>query len=98
MIPRLQKKMKLLKGLVSTEFAYQGLFYVTVDLTRRCNLQCLGCRYHSLLVLISSPGDPAIQDISFDLVRKRSEELSSMGTDEIILTGEGAPFLHPPPL
>jgi MoaA/NifB/PqqE/SkfB family radical SAM enzyme len=91
----IQKKIKLLRGLLSNEKAYTGPFYLMLDITRRCNLRCLGCRYHSPLLPIPSPGDSDILDISFDLVKKLCEELSTMGTDEIVLTGEGEPFLHP---
>src|SRR5512139_2195195 len=91
----IQKKIKLLRGLLSNEKAYTGPFYLMLDITRRCNLRCLGCRYHSPLLPIPLQGDPDILVISFDLVKKLCEELSTMGTDEIVLTGGGEPFLHP---
>jgi MoaA/NifB/PqqE/SkfB family radical SAM enzyme len=91
----LPKKVKLLKGLLTGETAYVGPFYVTIDVTRRCNLTCLGCRYHSSLINLPAPGDQAILDISFDLVEKLCEELVTMGTTVISFMGEGEPMLHP---
>jgi MoaA/NifB/PqqE/SkfB family radical SAM enzyme len=92
---RLTEKIKLLTGLLTGETAYAGPFYVTIDVTRRCNLNCLGCRYHSSLVNLPAPGDPTILDISFDLVEKLCKELAAMGTTVISFMGEGEPMLHP---
>jgi MoaA/NifB/PqqE/SkfB family radical SAM enzyme len=89
------EKIKLLRGLLTGETAYAGPFFVTLDVTRRCNLTCLGCRYHSSLVNLPAPGDQAILDISFDLVEKLCEELATMGTTMISFMGEGEPMLHP---
>jgi MoaA/NifB/PqqE/SkfB family radical SAM enzyme len=91
----LPQKVNLLRGLLTGETAYAGPFYVTIDVTRRCNLTCLGCRYHSSLVNLPAPGDQAILDISFDLVEKLCEELATMGTTMISFMGEGEPMLHP---
>lgn len=90
------KKIRLLKGLHTGETAYVGPFYTTVDVTRRCNLSCPGCRYHSSVMrTIPSPGDQEVLDLPFDLFIRTCSELQSMGTRSIILIGEGEPFLHP---
>jgi len=91
----LPQKVNLLRGLLTGERAYTGPFYVTVDVTRRCNLTCLGCRYHSSLVTLPAPGDQTVLDISFDLVEKLLEEVAAMGTTVISFMGEGEPMLHP---
>lgn len=91
----LLEKAKLLKGLLNRERAYGGPFYVTVGVTRRCNLQCLGCPYHSPEVNLPLPGDKTILDISYDLFEKLCNELKIMGTRSLTITGEGEPFLHP---
>lgn len=89
-------KMRLLKGLCGGgEKAFNGPFYATVDITRRCNLKCIGCRYHSPEGAVHSGRDFDVEDISFDLYERFCKELSKMGTREIILIGEGEPFLHP---
>ncbi|MFC1485632.1 radical SAM protein [Candidatus Latescibacterota bacterium] len=91
----LSEKVKLFRGLVDGEVARRGPFTVLVDITRRCNLHCIGCRYHSTEVHMPSPTDQSIMDISVDLFTKLCHELVTMGTREIILTGEGEPFFHP---
>ena len=89
------QKIKLLKGLLNREVAQTGPFYVTVDITRRCNLHCLGCRFHSPLVNLPSPGDQSIQDLSPPMFRKLCAELRVMGTASLFFVSEGEPFLHP---
>jgi MoaA/NifB/PqqE/SkfB family radical SAM enzyme len=92
----LYEKIKLLRGLLTGEIAYVGPFYVTVDVTRRCNLRCPGCRYHSTTITnFLSPGDQEVLDFSFELFKRLCDELKSMGASELILIGEGEPFLHP---
>ena len=89
------QKARLLKGFLTGEIAYAGPFFVTIDVTRRCNLQCLGCRFHSPEATMPSVGDQSVQDISFDLVEKLCRELGTMDTEKLILIGEGEPLLHP---
>jgi len=91
----LTEKKKLLRGLLTGERAYMGPLYVTIDMTRRCNLTCVGCRYHSPLLNIPAPGDQTILDISFDLIKKLFDEFATMGTNSITLMGEGEPMLYP---
>jgi len=89
------EKCRFLAGMLKGNRAHAGPFHVTVDLTRRCNLSCLGCRYQSSEVGFTSPGDATVQDISFELVDRMCRDLKQMGARDIILTGEGEPCLHP---
>jgi GTP 3',8-cyclase len=91
----LYQKTKLFKGLLTGEVAYTGPFYVTVDVTRRCNLRCLGCPYHSPYVDVSSPVHPSILDMAPHLVEKLCKELNTINTHTLILQGTGEPLLHP---
>jgi MoaA/NifB/PqqE/SkfB family radical SAM enzyme len=67
---------------------------VDVDLTRRCNLRCLGCRYHSANIKLKAVDD-TVQDISMDLIHKIAKELPVLGTERVIMAGTGEPLLHP---
>ncbi len=89
------QKARLLKGLLAGETAYAGPFFVTIDVTRRCNLRCLGCHFHSPAAAMPSLADPSVSDISFDLVERLYGELRTMDTEKIVLIGEGEPLLHP---
>jgi MoaA/NifB/PqqE/SkfB family radical SAM enzyme len=89
----LSQKTKLLWGMLTGK-ARTGPLFVDVDLTSRCNLQCLGCPYHSPM----SPGAPTHSsrgDIPFDLVMDLLKELKELDTRSLVLQGEGEPFLYP---
>ncbi len=88
----LSNRVKLLKGLLTRDTAYTGPFYICVDVTSRCNLQCLCCPYHSPL---SDNPVSGKNDISFDIFAKLCQEIKIMGTKTIVLQGEGEPLLHP---
>ena len=91
----LWQKVKLLRGLLGDGAAHTDPFYVTVDTTRRCNLTCVGCRYHSTALSNPSPGDQAVRDIPFSLFDRLCGELETMTTSNMCLIGEGEPLLHP---
>jgi MoaA/NifB/PqqE/SkfB family radical SAM enzyme len=92
---RLREKASLLKGLIDGQTAYTSPFFVAVDVTRRCNLSCLHCRYHSCLSKFPSPVHSAISDMDPEILKKLLDELKTIGTREIIFAGEGEPLLYP---
>lgn len=87
------QKINLVKGFLTGETAFGGPSFVSIDVTRRCNLQCLCCLYHSPLVEVSAKEDLSM-DISPDLFHEVCSELKTMGTNLIIIEGEGEPLLH----
>ncbi len=91
----LPQKIKLLKGLLKGRITYTGPFYVTLDITRRCNLQCLGCVYHSPYVRPPSGNDSGIPDIPLQLVGQLCKDLRTIGTPTLVIQGAGEPLLHP---
>ena len=92
---KLSEKIRLLQGLRSGEVARTPPFFVTMDLTRRCNLRCFGCRCHSPDRPASPTGDTGTRDFPLELFEKVSAELKTLGTRSLCLSGEGEPFLHP---
>ncbi|HEM61682.1 MAG TPA: radical SAM protein, partial [Chloroflexi bacterium] len=87
--------MQLLRGLIDGQRAYGGPFYVELSITTLCNQSCLGCPYHSSVnrsLLYPSAGT---DHMPLRQIEKLSEELRRLGTREIIITGQGEPFLHP---
>lgn len=91
----LREKLFLMKGLLNGEHAFAGPFFVTVDITRRCNLHCLGCQYHSTEIESTSGIETGDQDLSIELFEILCEDLKKMGTKSMVLTGDGEPLLHP---
>jgi len=89
------KKINFLRSLMGKEVAYTGPFHVTVDVTRRCNLNCIGCRYHSQAIEnIQSPGNQKVLDIDPLLFKNLCRELAALGTKAIDLSGEGEPLVN----
>jgi len=91
-----QEKLNLFKSLFTGNPIHSRPFTAEIDLTRQCNLTCFGCKFHSRL-LSTSLKHNSLQErnISLSLFKKACNELKSMGTKQIVLTGEGEPFLHP---
>lgn len=88
-------RLQLFRGLLSSDIARTGPAYVDVDLTNRCNLQCLGCPYHSPRVKAGKGPKPAKTDFSLDLFRDLCRDLKSVNTHQLIFQGSGEPLLHP---
>lgn len=87
--------MQLLRGLIDGQRAHAGPFYVELSTTTLCNQGCLGCQYHSSAKrgrLYSADGT---EHMPLDQIKTLCEGLRRLGTREMILTGEGEPFLHP---
>jgi len=90
----LSYRIGLLRGLLSRQRAYVGPFYVHIDVTHRCNLRCLCCRWHS--PLIDSRRDKRItEDMPYDMFLKLCDELHAMGTQGMYFVGTGEPMMHP---
>ena len=91
----LKQKFDLLRGLIDGGKAFTGPFHAMVDVTRRCNLSCLGCRYHSPGPNRPAPGDHEVTDLSPDIFNGLCRDLRSLGTRVLFFLGDGEPFMHP---
>lgn len=89
------KRAKLLTGLLDGERAYTGPFYADIDVTRRCNMRCLGCPYQSSKTRGPTPGDHSVKDLDLEILDKIIRGLVQLKTPEVFLCGEGEPMLHP---
>ena len=92
---RLSRRLRLFTGLLGGEKAHTGPFWVDFDVTRRCNLRCVGCLYHSPLVTGPRQPNLEVSDIAFDIVERTVRELAQMGTHTVIIQGAGEPLMHP---
>jgi MoaA/NifB/PqqE/SkfB family radical SAM enzyme len=86
--------LQFVRGVLTGDTACAGPFYVTVDVTRRCNLKCWGCRFHSGEGK-TAPDSLPLQDVPYDLVVRLCHELKAMGGSRLVLIGEGEPLMHP---
>lgn len=95
MTTRPQKALLLLAGLLNKRQAYTGPYFVNIDITRRCNMRCPGCRHHPTTSVDFTASDGTVNDIPFGLIEQLARELPALAVPEISLIGEGEPLLHP---
>jgi MoaA/NifB/PqqE/SkfB family radical SAM enzyme len=89
------ERLRFLKSIVAGERAQAGPFTVLLDITRRCNLTCVGCRYHSSELAGPTLSDSSPEEMPVDLVERLCSEVRELGTRAIILISEGESLLHP---
>ncbi len=90
-----EQKIKLLTGLLMGDRAKNGPFYIDIDLTERCNLNCLGCPYHNVDKKLLREQKQIPQDMPLDVLNRICRELKVMNTHTLIFQGTGEPFLYP---
>ena len=92
--PSIGWQLRFLKGFLSGNTAKAPPFAMVVDVTERCNLNCLHCRRHSPLAAGSS-GGPGGADFPLDRFLELCREAKAWGVRKVFLIGEGEPLLHP---
>ena len=91
MKPSIGWQWRFLRAFLSGNTAKGPPFAVVVDVTERCNLNCLHCRRHSPL----APGSPGGGDFPLDRFLALCREAKAWGVRKMVLIGEGEPLLHP---
>ncbi|RKZ49139.1 MAG: hypothetical protein DRR16_04355 [Candidatus Parabeggiatoa sp. nov. 3] len=89
------QKVQLLRGLLTGNVVNTYPIFVTLDVTRRCNLQCIGCTYHSESAKKLQPRNSGMMDMTVDFVNRLCNELKTTKTRSIVIEGSGEPFLNP---
>jgi len=79
-----------LKGILSKHHVYKGPDVVQIDLTDRCNSNCLICWLHFPLVKAESNNE-----LDFSVLKYFLNDLAKSGTKEVIFSGGGEPFFYP---
>jgi glycosyltransferase involved in cell wall biosynthesis/MoaA/NifB/PqqE/SkfB family radical SAM enzyme len=85
-----------LAGVLHGELAYTGPWTIQLDVTNRCNNDCIACWLHSPLLAKTGPNakDRRAQ-LRFDLVRQMLDDAAAMGTRDIYMAGGGDPIVYP---
>jgi len=72
-----------------------GPEHVVIDITNRCNEQCMGCWLYSPL-LKNKPSEECLgREINFEKAKELISCLAGLGTRRIRFTGGGEPLMHP---
>ncbi|MBN2120950.1 MAG: radical SAM protein [Candidatus Omnitrophica bacterium] len=86
---------KILEGVSDGRKAYCGPHTAQIDLTDRCNNDCIACWIHSPLVDKKKFLPKGPKELPFTLTKSLIEDLHKSGTKEIILSGSGEPLVYP---
>jgi MoaA/NifB/PqqE/SkfB family radical SAM enzyme len=92
--PSIGWQWRFVRGFLSGNSAKAPPFAMVVDVTERCNLNCLHCRRHSPQAA-GSPGEPGGVDFPLDRFLAMCREAGDWGVRKVVLIGEGEPLLHP---
>ena len=85
-----------IQGVMDGSRAFIGPEQVTIDLTNRCNNNCIACWTGSPLLRDKTPSQHwKSLEFPFELMKEIIEDLASLGTKRIRFTGGGEPFMHP---
>lgn len=73
----------------------KGPRYITIDITNKCNLNCIACWTFSPLLKDKKPIPSWFkEELSYKKIEELVNEISDLGTKEVRITGGGEPFLH----
>ena len=79
-------------GVFSKRIALKGPNFAQVDLTNKCNNNCIACWCNSSLLKEKRNNE---QSLAYEKVIALIDTFKKMGTKEIYLAGGGEPFMHP---
>jgi MoaA/NifB/PqqE/SkfB family radical SAM enzyme len=83
----------IFKGIQTDRTAFSGPKTIQIDITGKCNNNCIGCWVHS--PYIKDPPRDKNKEIPFKIIERLINELAAIGTQEVFLAGSGEPLLHP---
>lgn len=93
---RIKRRLQEVCGVYDGEYAFKGPRCVQIDITNKCNNDCIGCWCNSpLLEERRLPSDITDATLPTETVYRLLDDLSEMGTEEIYFAGGGEPFMHP---
>ncbi|MFH1305787.1 MAG: radical SAM protein, partial [Candidatus Omnitrophota bacterium] len=83
-------------GVYDGEYAYKGPFHVQIDLTDRCNNNCIACWCNSpLLKSAKFAREDDRKELPVSMIKNLLDDISVMGAREVYYSGGGEPFMHP---
>lgn len=85
-----------IKGVLNGSEAFTGPDHVVIDLTNRCNNNCIACWTGSPLLRDKTPQDKwKSLEFPYELIKKVIDDLYRLGTKRLRFSGGGDPFMHP---
>jgi MoaA/NifB/PqqE/SkfB family radical SAM enzyme len=94
-IKDIRQKLKVAAGILNKK-VYTGPWTVQIDLTNRCNNNCIACWCRSPLLKDREMDEETKKKmLSREVAMKLIDDLDRLGVREIYLTGGGEPLMHP---
>jgi MoaA/NifB/PqqE/SkfB family radical SAM enzyme len=87
-------KHQRLLGIITNRL-FVGPERVEINITNKCDMNCLFCWIHSPNLKEKLSEDWLSQNIDFNFLKKVVDESVKVGTERILFSGIGEPFLHP---
>ena len=85
-----------LAGVLQGELGFTGPYTIQLDVTNRCNNDCIACWLHSPLLRKTGPNAQDLRSqLRFDLVKQMLDDAAAMGTKDIYMAGGGDPIVYP---
>ena len=76
--------------------AFTGPYTIQLDVTNRCNNDCIACWLHSPLLRKSGPNAKDLRaQLRFDVVAQLLDDAAALGTRDIYMAGGGDPIVYP---
>ncbi len=88
------KKLKIAFGIIAKK-TLAGPIEVSIDLTRKCTLNCVMCWWHSPLLEKHPSQEWLNEAMEYDLFKELIKDLAKLKVKRIILGGQGDPMLYP---
>ena len=94
--PKLGVGDRELAGVIEGTRTFVGPEQVVIDLTNRCNNNCIGCWTRSPLLRDMEPTAKWVsEEIPYDSILHLLNDLHDLGTRRVRFTGGGDPLIHP---
>lgn len=85
-----------IKGALDGSKAFTGPEHVVIDLTNRCNNNCIACWTGSPLLRDKAPPNKwKSLEFPYELIKEVINDLHRLGTKRLRFSGGGDPFMHP---
>lgn len=91
-----EKDLLMLLGVIA-ETVFTGPKQILIDVTNRCNLDCVYCWIHSPIIrneMYQKPYYKKAKEIDPDTFKRLVNDAHSIGVDEIVFVGDGEPTIH----
>lgn len=85
---------KYIKGVRSITSVFKGPDTIEIQITNRCNLSCVGCKYNGRNGK-KRVSNKKYYDMPLEIFRDIVRQAKKIDVRTVVVTGQGEPFMHP---